>query len=173
MAARGLEEHPGDVELAYRAVLALARTGATYQAERRFIELGLAEIDSEDVSALGARIQKDRSLAATGDERLRLATLAASSYRRIWHQSGSYFPAINAATLSLVAGDAAGARGLAAEALTSVERSGDTSYYAAATRAEARLLLGDPTRPVPSWSMRPKSTMATLVPCPPPAGSSG
>ena len=109
IAARGLEEHPGDVGLAYRAVLALARTGATYEAERRFNELGLSEIDSEDVSALAARIQKDRSLAAMGDERLKLAAMAASSYRRIWDRSGGYFPAINAATLSLVAGDIAAA----------------------------------------------------------------
>lgn len=142
-ARRGLEEHPGDVELAYRAVLALARTGATYEADRRFNELGLSGIDTDDVSALGARIQKDRSLAAVGGERLKLAASAASSYRRIWDRSGSYFPAINAATLSLVAGDAVAARGLAAEALASVDRSGDGSYYAVATRAEAQLLLGD------------------------------
>jgi hypothetical protein len=35
IAGRGLEEHHGDVELANRAVLALARTGATSEAERR------------------------------------------------------------------------------------------------------------------------------------------
>ena len=143
LARRGLEEHPGDVDLAYRAVLSLARTGATYEAERRFSELGLPEIDSEDVSALGARIQKDRALAAMGDERRRLAAVAASSYKRIWDRSGSYFPAINAASLSLVAGDLGIARTLAAEALASVEASGDKSYYAVATQAEARLLLGE------------------------------
>lgn len=143
LAGRGLEEYPDDVELAYRAVLALARTGATYEAERRFGELGLSEIDAEDVCALGARIQKDRALAATGTERRQLAAVAASSYKSISDRNRSYFPAINAATLSLVAGDPDEARGLAAEALASVEASGDESYYAVATRAEARLLLGD------------------------------
>jgi tetratricopeptide (TPR) repeat protein len=144
-ARRGLEEYPDDVELAYRAVLALARTGATYEAERRFNELGLSKIDTEDVCALGARIQKDRALATTGSEGQQLAAVAASSYKRISDRNQSYFPAINAATLSLVSGDPEGARALAAEALASVETSGDESYYAVATRAEARLLLGDPS----------------------------
>jgi tetratricopeptide (TPR) repeat protein len=141
-ARRGLEEHPGDVELAYRAVLALARTGATEEAGRRFDELGLTGVDSEDVAALRARIQKDRALAARGDERRQLAAVAASSYRRIWERSGGYFPAINAATLNLVAGDPDAGCALAAEAMAAVAGSGDDSYYAAATLAEARLLLG-------------------------------
>src|SRR5271155_1864879 len=59
LAGRGLEEHPGDVELRYRSVLALARAGSTAQAARRFTELGLASVDSEDVASLEARIQKD------------------------------------------------------------------------------------------------------------------
>lgn len=145
LAGRGLEEHPGDVELAYRAVLALARTGATDEAERRFSELRLSALDSEDASALYARIQKDRALAAVGAERQQLAAVAASSYKRVWDRSGSYFPAINAATLSLVAGDASSAHALAAQALEAVEASGNESYYAVATRAEARLLLGNPS----------------------------
>lgn len=143
IAARGIEEHPGDVDLAFRAVLALARTGSTAEAERRFAELGLSEIDDEDVMALGARIEKDRALAATGHVRRRLAAAAAASYRRICDRNASYFPAINAATLSLVAGDPGTARALAVATLDMVASSGDGSYYAVATRAEARLLLGD------------------------------
>jgi len=143
LAGRGLEQHPGDVELAYRAVLALARTGATNEAARRFRELGLSDIDSEDVSALGARIQKDGALAVDGDERRARAAAAAASYQRIWERSGGYFPAVNAATLTLVAGQPDTARTLAGKALAAVEASGDDSYYAVATRAEALLLMGD------------------------------
>jgi hypothetical protein len=143
LARRGLEEHPADVDLAYRAVLSLARTGATDEAGRRFSELGLADVDSEDVAALGARIEKDAALAAVGDDRRKLATAAASSYQRIWEDRGGYFPAINAATLQLVAGDPEAARVLAVDALASVESSGERSYYAIATKAEAHLLLGE------------------------------
>ena len=144
LANRGLEEHPEDVDLAYRAVLALARTGSTSEAERRFVELHLTDIDTEDVAALWARIVKDRALAASGEERRQLAEAAALAYQRIADQNRAYFPAINAATLHLVAGDPAMARSLASEVLSLVEASGETTYYAAATRAEAELLLGDP-----------------------------
>ncbi|HEY5025398.1 MAG TPA: adenylate/guanylate cyclase domain-containing protein [Acidimicrobiales bacterium] len=143
LAARGLEEYPGDVELRYRAVLALARTGSTGQAARRFVELDLSAVDTEDVAALEARIQKDEALAATGDERRRLAAHAATTYRIIRDRTRGYFPAINAATLTLVAGDTSTAQTLAREALELVSSSGETSYFAAATDAEARLLLGD------------------------------
>ncbi|MGA8725359.1 MAG: tetratricopeptide repeat-containing protein [Acidimicrobiales bacterium] len=143
LADRGLEEHPNDVDLAYRAVLALARTGATLAAERRFFELGLASVESEDVAALGARIEKDRALAAVGEARASLATQAALSYQRIADRHFGYFPAINAATLRLVSGDASAARSAATEVLEYLDRLGEVSYYAAATRAEAELLLGE------------------------------
>lgn len=143
LAERGLDEHPGDMALRYRAVLALARTGSTGQAARRFSELGLSSVDTEDVAALEARIRKDVALGAVGDERRRLAVEAAQAYRGIRERTHGYFPAINAATLTLVAGDPAGARALARDALDLVVASGESSYFAAATEAEARLLLGD------------------------------
>jgi hypothetical protein len=144
IANRGLEEHPENVDLAYRAVLALARTGSTSEAERRFADLHLTDVDTGDVAALRARILKDRALGASGEERRRLAEAAALAYQRIADRSGDYFPAINAATLRLVAGDTATAADLASKALSLVDASGDMTYYAAATRAEAQLLLGDP-----------------------------
>jgi len=143
LAERGLEDHPGDVPLRYRAVLALARTGSTTQAERRFHEHDLSAVDTEDVAALEARIQKDGALAAVGDERKRLAADAARSYTHIRARTAGFFPAINAATLTLVAGNAAAAHALARDALHLVATSGDTSYFSAATAAEACLLLGD------------------------------
>jgi hypothetical protein len=143
LAERGLEEYPGDVALRFRAVLSLARTGSTGQAARRFIELDLSSVDTEDVAALEARIQKDEALAAVGAERRRLAARAATAYRVIRDRTHGYFPAINAATLTLVAGDATAARALARDALGLVAAAGDRSYFAVATEAEAHLLLGD------------------------------
>ncbi len=143
LAGQGLERYPDHAELGYRAVLALARSGSTAQAAREFEALGLSAVESEDVGALDARIQKDFALAASGQERRRLAARAAAAYLDIRARSQGYFPAINAATLTLVAGDPAGARRLARESLGLVATSGDTGYFAAATEAEARLLLGD------------------------------
>jgi hypothetical protein len=143
LAQRGLEEHPADVALQYHAVLSLARTGSTFQAARRFAEFDLSSVDTEDVAALDARIQKDEALAATGAERQRLATRAAHAYRVIRERTQGYFPAVNAATLTLVAGDSVGARELAGDALDRVDASGEESYFAIATQAEAHLILGD------------------------------
>src|ERR1700674_6143569 len=59
LAERGLAEHPDDPWLKHRAVLALARTGATEEAARRFEQYGLAAVPDEDIAALRARIAKD------------------------------------------------------------------------------------------------------------------
>src|SRR5258707_4190085 len=72
LADRGLHEHPDDLWLRHRAVLALARAGSTNEAARRFAEYGLSGIDDEDVAALEARLAKDAALAQT-DRPLRLS----------------------------------------------------------------------------------------------------
>ena len=143
LAERGLDEHPGEVALRFHAVLALARTGSTAQAMRRFIELDLSSVDSEDAASLQARLTKDLALMATGAERRRLAREASLAYLRICDRTNGYFPAINAATLTLVSGDPSEASVLADMALDMVARSGDSGYFAAATEAEALLLRGN------------------------------
>jgi len=143
LAERGLAEHPHDSRLRYHAVLVLARAGSTTQAIQRFAEFDLASVDSEDTAALVARLTKDRAIGATGGVRARLAGEASSAYRQIRERTGGYFPAINAATLALMAGDATRAQVLAEDALDLLASSGDVSYYAAATEAEALLLMGD------------------------------
>jgi Tetratricopeptide Repeats-Sensor/Adenylate and Guanylate cyclase catalytic domain len=142
LAERGLSEYPGDVGLEHRAVLALARSGATDEAARRFEEYGLDGAVDEDVSSLRARLAKDAALAATGTERARLAAQAAALYHSIFTRTRGYYPAINAATLWLVAGYAARSRELAGSILELVAGNRG-SYYAVATEAEAHLLRGD------------------------------
>ena len=140
---RALVEHPGDAGLQYRAVLALARSGSTTEAARRFEEYELGAVQDEDTEALWARIKKDAALAAGDDERPQLALEAAGEYRTIYEQTGGYYPAVNAATLCFLAGDPEAAAEMAGAALAAVADSGDDSYYALATEAEAYLLLRD------------------------------
>ena len=144
LAERGLEEHPDDLWLRHRAVLALARAGSTDEAARRFREFGLTEVDTEDVAALRARIVKDIALGGEGAERRRAAARSAELYAAIHARTGGWYPAVNAATLSLVAGDPDRAREFAGAALDALAHRGDESYYAAATEAEADLVLGRP-----------------------------
>lgn len=143
LAERGLEEHPHDMALKHRAVLVLARAGATEEAARRFGDYGLGENSSEEVAALHARVAKDSALACTGDERGRRARSAAELYGAIFARTGSYYPAINAATLWLIGGDPDRARRLAETVLGLLAVREDGSYWAAATAAEAHLLTGD------------------------------
>jgi hypothetical protein len=138
-----LAEHPADVALKHRAVLALARAGATEEAARRFEQYGLKGSSDEDVSALQARIAKDFALAYEGRERTRRARSAAELYSAIFARTGGYYPAINAATLWLVAGDPARARRVAGSVLEVLANSGERSYWAAASEAEARLVRGE------------------------------
>jgi class 3 adenylate cyclase len=145
LAERGLVEHPEDVRMRYHAVLVLARTGATTQAMQRFVAFDLSSADSEDTAALEARLVKDMALGSTGEERVRLAREASLAYRQIRDRTNGYFPAINAATLALIAGDPLESRSLANDALELLTRSGDKGYFATATEAEALLLMGDAT----------------------------
>lgn len=143
VAEQGLAQYPDDLSLKHRAVLALSRAGATEEAAARFERYGLAASEEEDIAALGARIAKDLALAAGAGERQRGAARARDLYEAIYERTRGYYPAINAATMSLVAGQAERARALARTVLELLRRSGERSYYAAATEAEAHLLLGD------------------------------
>ena len=146
-ALRALDDYPGDKWFAHRAVLALARSGATETALARYAEFGLDTEDDEDSAALGARLGKDLVWLARGAERTRRAHDAAEAYGRVYARTGTYFPGINTATMRLMAGerDVAGdiARRLIAEIEALPVAEGVEAYYRAATVAEAWLILGE------------------------------
>lgn len=126
-------------------IIAYARAGASEFAWQRFVA---AEYDrmTDDAAALGVkgRLLKDRALTVEGAERRRLYAEAAAAYRSSAAISGSTYPLINAASLSLLSGDEAQAAALAGQVLDRIDADPDepeTPYYQAATRAEALLLL--------------------------------
>ena len=143
LAEHALAQRPNDRWLQHRAVLALARAGSTDEAERRYRQYALGQARNEDALALAARLKKDQALASTGQERRRRAAEAAGVYRSTFTHTGGYYPAINAATLELIAGNGKAARTLAQAALERARTANDDPYYAVATEAEALLLLGD------------------------------
>lgn len=146
LAHRGLEAYPGDLDLGHRAVLALARSGATAGARALLSTIGLV---TDELIALDARLCKDEALAAAGVDRVRLAREAAARYAALHAKNGASYPAINAATLHLLAGDRACAEQLAERALHQAHRETSADpldpldrYWQAATAAEAALVLG-------------------------------
>ncbi len=147
IAHAALEAGETSRDIAYAAVLCLARSGAADFARAEYVRLGLDRADDDpDAVALGARLLKDVALSARGRRRAAFARASIRRYEALFHRFGGLYGAINAATMTLVAGDAAGARARAAAALEippPLGLTGEGAYYEAASRAEALFLTGD------------------------------
>ena len=142
-ATTALADHPAAMRLHYWRVLALARLGETDRARAAYREAGLDTADDSDALSLWARLEKDHTLAvADGAGRNALLLDAADAYRAVHRRTGDTFPAINAASLLLLAGQDENARALAGAVLAMPAIASPQGYYAAATAAEALLILG-------------------------------
>lgn len=130
-------------------IAALVRAGAVDRAAELFAAAGYDRARGNPAAlALAGRIAKAQARLASGPAQAALFAKAAAAYRAAHDLAPAPYLAINAATLSLLAGDATAAAAGAGEVLTLLdgpEPPTDTPYYLAATRAEARLLLGDPS----------------------------
>lgn len=128
------------------SIIALARSGALDLAWERFHRAGFdRETIDPRVLSLKGRLFKDRAVRAAGEERSRWYRDAAEAYHAAAATDQATYPLINAATLSLLAGDGGRSAELAGAVLARVEAHPDepeTPYYKAATIAEALLLLG-------------------------------
>ncbi len=146
LADAALAGAPGDRMLQYLSVLALLRAGATDEALARRQKFGLHadRLDTPldiDIASLEGRLLKDKALLATGAERNRLLQAAAVAYAAVFEQSGDPFPGVNAATLTLLGGDAAAAAAIAARVLAKLPAPAD--YWGWASVAEASAVTGD------------------------------
>lgn len=126
-------------EIRHLQVLALARMGDTARAMEMFHAHGLDSSDDPHQKAIGARLLKDRALAARNTDQINAAREA---YRAIFMGSGDPYPGINAASLALLCGRADEASAIAEELLALPAIAAPADYYAAATRGEALLILG-------------------------------
>lgn len=127
-------------------MLCLARAGALDFARSEYVRLGLAKHDDADAIALGARLLKDVALASQGARRIAFARASRHRYEALSRRFGGVYGAINAATMTLVAGDRSGAAERAATVLRAPAQQGavgEAAYYEAASRAEALFLVGD------------------------------
>ena len=128
----------------YQQVLALARMGDTERAMGLYAAYGLDKSGDAHQRAIGARLLKDRALAAPpGPARQEAMERAFDAYHDVYRESGDAFPGINAATLALLAGRGERSRDLARALLDDPAVAAGEDYYTAATRAEALLLLGE------------------------------
>lgn len=137
---------PGDFEAAYLKALALSRLGAADAAAavlRTVLDRGdVPDALRAEALALDGRIAKDRLAGLPPAARRAQALLASRRYEEAFDRVPSAFAAINAASLHLVAGDAANSVRLAREAAR-LALSDVADHWSAATLGEAALLLGD------------------------------
>jgi adenylate cyclase len=143
VATAAIAEGDASGAVRHQQVLALARMGDTERAMELFSVYGLDASQDPHQRAVGARLLKDRALAAAdGPGRQAALEKAFAAYHAIYRESGDSFPGINAATLAMLAGRAEEARALATALLDDPAVAAAADYYRAATRAEALLLLG-------------------------------
>lgn len=145
-----LDAPPAGYDLAaltYHHVWAVARSGATARALQLFMEYRLGERRDHKTEGLFARILKDRALKTPGHDRPEALTRAAEAYQVVHEHHGGHWPAVNAATLHLLAGSADAARKWATTAAEEcVRETADSDlagYFRSASMAEASLVLGD------------------------------
>jgi tetratricopeptide (TPR) repeat protein len=157
----GLGSHSGDDDLLYLQALALARGGNVTKATEWVGELlrerrRLAPALRVEALSLAGRLQKDRYERA-GDTvaRQRYAMASARFYIRAYRLSGKIYPAINAATMSLLAGRRPTALRLARAVVKQAQserdrRGAGRDYWLLATLGEACLVLGE-MAPAADW----------------------
>jgi len=143
LAQNAIEEGDPHPRFRYLQVLALAQMGDTQRAEQLYDAYRLGEWSAdEDALALRGRLHKDRAFELTGRRRQRQFELASAAYLRACDVRSGYFPMINAATTAWAAGDAERARTLAERVLDQPEVASPGSFFAAASAAEALVILG-------------------------------
>ena len=151
-AVQVLARNPQDRQAQHKAVLSLARLGATDLAMQEYARFGLdGEQDDEDVLALRGRLFKDVFRHGPDRSKDEAARLSADAYLAAFERTGGTYSGINAATMMRLASvDPAPVEDLAREVLRKLEAQtpGNRSerYFSPATRAEAHLLLGDEDR---------------------------
>jgi histidine ammonia-lyase len=156
LAAEALELFPGDVWLAHRGVLSLANAGATALALEKYYEFGLDQCPDTDIRSLLGRLKKDQAFGETGEARAALFREGRALYEDAFRAATdardpeAYYPAINAATLALFAGETESAGRLAGEVLdlvapriASLDEAAPDRYWVLATALEAHLVRAD------------------------------
>lgn len=144
---RAFQRGLGSPRLAYLRVQSLANVGSHVLARRQYDELAPppGERDARWLTLLG-RLEKDLGLRDGKPVRAHLLA-AAQSYLAAYALQAQSYPAINAATLLVLAGEPEPGRTWARTALHLVQekRTDDDGerYFLSATAAEACLILGD------------------------------
>lgn len=136
-------------DILFLGALASVRMGAGSEAQSWLDRIDVHCIDdvalAVDVWSLAGRIAKDSyaSLRSTSVQEAEAhAAVALNRYRRAFELSGSYYPAVNAATMAFLLQRTDESLALARQALAACEERPEETHWWHASRGEALLLLG-------------------------------
>ena len=133
--------------ITYHHVWAVARSGGTKRALQLYSDYRIGERADSKSQGLYARILKDQALKANPGVRPQALAVAADAYGAVFQRHGGPWPAVNAATLHLLAGDQDKAREWAEKVFIACAEQTPQSelegYFRAVSMAEASLVIGD------------------------------
>jgi adenylate cyclase len=133
----------GHLGLDYLEVLTLARLGDTEQGLRLYHDYRIDEMGGVDALSLKARLLKDQAFADSRRPDQEKLLEACGWYSAVYRETRSNYPAINAATLALIAGRRQLATALAKAVVKQGQADPRQDYFSLATQAEALVILGD------------------------------
>ncbi len=133
----------GHLGLEYLEVLTLARLGDTEMGLRLYSDYRIDEMGGVDALSLKARLLKDQAFADGARPNQKKLLEACGWYSAVYRETRSNYPAINAATLALIAGRRQLATGLARAVVKRGQADPRQDYFSLATQAEALVILGD------------------------------
>lgn len=133
----------GEEDLRYLEVLTLARLGDAEQASRLYDQYDISLIGGADALSLKARLLKDQAFASGLRPNPELLLQACGLYAAAYRATRSTYPAINAATLAMIAGRGELAALLARAVVKAAATSSARDYFSLATLAEAHVVLND------------------------------
>lgn len=133
----------GQTGLDYLEVLTLARLGDTAHAQRLYRDYKIGEMGGVDALSLKARLLKDEAFADGARPNPEKLLEACGWYSAVYRETRSNYPAINAATLALIAGRRQLATALARAVVKQGLADPRQDYFSLATQAEALVILGD------------------------------
>lgn len=144
---KALAVNPGDRDMQYKAVLALARMGSLDFALKEYERYNMHNVQNhEDIMSLSGRLSKDLHLATKGKTSLDYALSSAEKYEEAYQKTQGYYSGINAATMAFLANmplDIVTARvsNILGQLPPPENLSPQDHYFIEATRAECFLLL--------------------------------
>jgi class 3 adenylate cyclase/tetratricopeptide (TPR) repeat protein len=163
----GLKQVSNHPELTYRAALALSRCRSTASAGVMINQL-LERIPESgpitaDAYSLAGRLAKDQwAMTADTEKKTRLAWDSTAKYKRAYKISKDYYPGINAASMSILAGDEIYGKKLAenikSQCIKLISQNKNDDYWLTATLGEAYLLLNQQEESA-KWYQKAKTSI--------------